>query len=112
MALLFAAIDRNIHAITFVRYIIRTLLLIPAFGLFSFIVYKSLKKPLKIVLAPVKDKLPQIKQSLLVCCDGHIDDRAQNEEQGNTKNNDDEAQLPDRVVHHELYDAQEDQPTY
>ena len=67
----------------------------PAVGLFSFIIYKLLKKPLKIVFIVIKQTLLQIKQSLLTCCNGgHKDDRAQDEEQGNTESNCDEAQLP------------------
>ena len=112
LAVLTAAIDRNIYAFPFFARITGILSLVPALGLFSFVVYKLLKKQLKIVFASVKQKLPLVKQSLLVCCDGHKDDRAQDEEQGNTKNNHDDAQLPDRVVHPELYDPQENQPTY
>ena len=59
----------------------------------------------------VKQKLQQVKLSLLACCNGHKDD-GDKDEQGNNQNNHDEAQLPDRVVHPELYDTQENQPTY
>ena len=91
-----------------------TLRLMPALGLFSFVIYRLVEKPLKMIFTLVKQKLtPIIKQSLLAtCCNGHKDDRAQDEEQGNIENNHDEDQLPDRVVHPELYDTQENQPTY
>ena len=93
------------HLIT--RKILR---LIPAFGLFSVIIYKLLlKTPLRILFASVKQKLLLVKQSLLVCCVGCKD---KSKEQGDVGNNLDEAQLPDRIVNPELYDAQEDQPTY
>ena len=85
----------------------------PALGLFSFIIYKLLKKPLRIAFVKIKQKLPPVKSRLLViCCKKHVDDRAQNEEQGNTINRDHDAeiQLPDRIVHPELY-TQEDNYT-
>ena len=112
LALLSAAIDRNVNAFPYLRLITEILRLIPALGLFSFVVYKLLKKPFKGTFTLVKQKFSSIKQSVLVCYDGHNDDRAQDEEQGNIENNCDEAQLPDRVVHPELYDTQENQPTY
>ena len=71
-----------------------------------------MKKPLKMIFTSVKQKLPQVKRSLLACCNEYKDDRAQDEEQGNNENNHDEDQLPDRLMHPELYDGQEDQPTY
>ena len=112
LALLFAAIDRNINAIPYLRLFTEILRLIPALGLFSFVIYKLTKKPLKMIFTSVKQKLPQVKRSLLTCCNGHKDDRAQDEEKGNNENNHDEDQLPDRIMHPELYDGQEDQPTY
>ena len=114
LALLSAAIDRNVNAAPFLRLIVEILRLMPALGLFSFVIYKLMKKPLKMIFTLVKQKLPpMIKRSLLTaCCNGHKDDRAQDEEQGNVENNHNEDQLPDRVVHPELYDTQENQPTY
>ena len=111
LALLSAAIDRNVNTIPYLRLFTEILRLIPALGLFSFVVYKLTKKPLKMIFTSVKQKLPQVKRSLLACCNGHKDDRAQDEEKGNNENNHDEDQLPDRLMHPELYDAQ-DQPTY
>jgi hypothetical protein len=86
--------------------------LLPALGLYSFVAYKLLKKPLKNVFTskPVKRLLLLVNQSLLAC-KGHGGQEV-HEEEGNTENNLDEIQLPDRIVHPELYDAQEDQPTY
>ena len=102
-----------LYAFPFCRTFKIILRLIPALGLYSFVVYKLLKRPFKIIFASIKQKLLPVKQSLLTCCcNGHKDDRAQDEEQRNTENNHDQAQLPDRVVHPELYDVQEDQPTY
>ena len=112
LALLSATIDRNIYAVPYLRVIAEILRLIPALGLSSFVVYKILKKPLKFMLTLVKLKLQLVKQSLLACCSGQKDDTVQDEEHGSTENNHDEAQLPDRVVHPELYDGQENQPTY
>ena len=85
LALSTAAIDRNIYAFPFFRLIAKTLSLIPALGLFSFIVYKLMKKLLKIVFTSVKPKLPLDKQLLLICCGGHKDDKAQDEEQKKTE---------------------------
>ena len=113
LALFTAAIDRNIYVFPFLRFITGILSLIPAVGLFCFVIYELLKKPLKIVFTSVKQKLLLIKQSLLICFDGHKDDRAQDEEQGNTENCCDEIQLPDRIIHPELYaKAQKNGPTY
>ena len=113
LTLLAAAVNRSVNnAFPSPRLITEMLRLIPTFGLFSFVVYKLLKKPLKIVFALVRQKLPPVKQSPLTCCSGHKDDTAQDEELGNTERNHDEAQLPDRIVHPELYDVQENQPTY
>ena len=75
-------------------------------GLFSFVLYKLLKKPFKPVFVLIKQKLPQVKSQLLqICCTGHHGDslRARGEEQGNTNNDCDDIQLPDRVEHPELY---------
>jgi hypothetical protein len=111
-AFLSAARDRNIFAFPIIRYITVILHLLPALGLYSFVAYKLLKKLLKNVFTskPVKRLLLLVNQSLLVC-KGHGGQEV-HEEEGNTENNLDEIQLPDRVVHPELYDAQEDQPTY
>jgi hypothetical protein len=112
VALLFAAGDRNIFDFPIIRYLTAILFLLPALGLYSFVAYKLLKKPLKHVFTskPVKWLLLLVSQSLLVC-KGHGGQEV-HEEEGNTENNLDEIQLPDRIVHPELYDAQEDQPTY
>ena len=84
LAILSAAIDRNINAFPSFRHIAEVLRLLPALGLFSFVIYKLLKKSIKLVLSPVKQKLQQVKQLLLTCCNGHIrDDGAQDEEQEN-----------------------------
>ena len=112
LALLSATIDRNIYAVPYLRITAEILRMIPALGLFSFVLYKLLRKPLEIIFTLVKRKLQQVKLSLLACCNGYKDDGAKDEEQGNNQNNHDEAQLPDRVVHPELYDTQENQPTY
>ncbi len=47
------------------------------------------------------------------CCSGCKGAGARDEEQENTENGDnDEIQLPDRIVHPELYTQEEDQATY
>jgi hypothetical protein len=107
LALLSAARDRNIFNFPFIRYIAAIFHLLPALGLYSFIAYKLLKKPLK----TVKRKLLLVNQSLRLVCKSHGGQEV-HEEEGDTENNLDEIQLPDRIVHPELYDAQEDQPTY
>jgi hypothetical protein len=72
-----------------------------------------LKRPLKNVFnsKPVKRKLLLVNQSLRLVCKSHGGQEV-HEEEGDTENNLDEIQLPDRIVHPELYDAQEEQPTY
>ena len=114
LALSSAALVRNAYAFPFFRFITGILGLVPALGLalFGFVMYKLLEKPLKTVYTSVKQKLLLVKQSLLTCCDVHKDDRAQDEEQGNTENNHDDVQLPDQIMHSELYDTQENEPTY
>ena len=80
--------------------------LFPALGLLSFVVYRLLKKPLKSLFVPIKQKLAQVRsQLLLICCKEHNSDRARDEEQGHTNNDCDDIQLPDRVVHSELYNV-------
>ena len=101
MALSNAALDRNIYLL---QIVVGISTLIPPLGLFSFVIYKLLKKLLKPVFVLIKQKLPQVKSQLpLICCKGHVGDRARDEEQGATDNDGDEIQLPDRVVHPELY---------
>ena len=95
LALSSAAVDRNIYAIRIFALITGILNLIPALVMFSFIIYKLLKQPLKTVFTSVKQKLLLVKHSLLTFCDGGKDDSGQDEEQRNTENNRDEAQLPD-----------------
>ena len=59
----------------------------------------------------IKPKLPRVRsQLLLICCNGHKSGRARDEEQGSTNSDRDGIQLPDRIVHPELY-TQEDQAT-
>ena len=105
-ALLSAARDRNLFIFPYIRYIAAILRLLPALGLFSFVAYQLLKKPLNVFFSELmKQKLLLVNYSLLVICKGedvHV-------EEGNTC---DETQLPDRIMHPELYDAQEDQATY
>ena len=110
MALLSAALDRNTYASRFFQIIIGVLVLLPALGLLGFVVYKLFKNPLKRVFIKIKEKLPQVK--LRWCCSGRKDDgvRDDQEEQGNADNgHDDDVQLPDRIVHPELYILEEDQ---
>jgi hypothetical protein len=113
VALLFATRDRNIFDFPFIRYIAAILCLLPALGLYSFFAYKLLKKPLKNIFTskPVKRLLLLVNQSLRLVCRGHGGQEI-HEEEGDTENNFDEIQLPDRIMHPEVYDAQEDQPTY
>ena len=74
--------------------------------LFWFVIYRLSKKPLKPVFAQIKQKLLQVKSRLLlICCNGHNGDRARDEEQGTTNNDCDDSQLPDRIVHPELYNV-------
>ena len=102
MALLSAALD--IYTTPFLEIVVEISYLIPALGLLSFVLYKLLKKPLKPVFALIKQKLPQVKSRLLlICCNGHVGDRARDEEQGTTNNDCDDIQLPDRVEHPEHY---------
>ena len=107
MAFLCFAVDRNIHStMPFFETVVTvgTSALIPALGLFSLVLYKLLKKPLKPVFASIKQKLLQVKSRLLlICCNSHNSDRARDEEQGSTNNDCDEIQLPDRIVHPEVY---------
>ena len=110
MALLSAAIDRNKYASRFFQVIIGVSVLLPALGLFSFVIFKRFKKPLKRVFVKIKERFPQVK--LRWCCSEHKDDGVRNdqEEQGNPVNgHDDDIQLPDRIVHPEAYTLEEDQ---
>ena len=110
LALSSAALDRNFYAFPFFRAWSEISSLVPALGLFSFVIYKLLKKQLKTLFASLKQKLPLVKQSLQTGC---RDGRAQDEEgQETAGNNHTQAQLPDRVVHPELYDTHEIQGTY
>ena len=109
MALLCAALDRNGYASRFFQVIIGVSVLLPALGLLGFVVYKLFKKPLKRVFVKIKEKLPQVK--LQWYCSGHKDDgvRDDQEEQGNADNGrDDDIQLPDQIVHPEVYTLEED----
>ena len=93
-----------------VSFKLSSLVLLPALGLLSFVMYKLFKKPLKRVFVKIKEKLPQVK--LQWCCSGCKDDgvRDGQEEQGNTDNGrNDDVQLPDQIVHPELYTLEEDQ---
>ena len=110
-ALLSAILDRNLYASRFFQIIIGVSALLPAIGLLGFVVYKLFKKPLKRVFVKIKEKLPQVKLRWC-CCSGYKDDgvRDDQEEQGNPINGyDDDIQLPDRIVHPELYTPEEDQ---
>ena len=111
LALSSAALDKNVYAFPFFRAWSGLLSLVPALGLFSFVVYKLLKKQLKTLFASLKQKLPLVKQSLRTGCrDGRS--RAEDEEgQETAGNNHTQAQLPDRIVHPELYDTHEIQGT-
>ena len=101
MALLSAALDRNVYASRFFQIIFGVFALLPATGLLGFVMYKLFKKPLK---RTFKEKWPQVK--LRRCCSGHKDDgvRDDREEQRNANNGrDDNVQLPDRILHPEVY---------
>ena len=91
MALLSAALDRNVYVSRFLQ-IIGVSALLPALGLLGFVVYKLFKKPLKRAFVKIKEKLPQVK--LRWCCSGRKDDGMRDEEQGNADNGrDDKVQL-------------------
>ena len=103
MALIFAALDRNIYASHFFQIITVMLVLLPAIGMLSFVIYKLFNKPLKEAFIKIRQKLLQAK--LQWCCSGHKDDGLRDEEQGNIDEGADAAiQFPDRIVHPELYE--------
>ena len=84
MALLSAALDRNVYALGFFHIMTGVSALLPALGLLGFVVYKLFKKPLKRVFVKIKQW----------CCCGHKDDGVGDEEQGIAENGrDDEVQL-------------------
>ena len=106
LALLSLVIYRNsFYDLLFFRIVAEIFTIIPVLGLFSFIIYKLLKKPLKPVLIPIKQTLLQVKpQLLLIYCNGHNGNGARDEVHNK---NGDEIQLPDRFVHPELYTQEE-----
>ena len=64
----------------FFRIVAGVSVLFLALGLFSFVVYKLLKKPLKSEFVPIKQKLAQVRSwLLLICCKEHNSDRARDE---------------------------------
>ena len=84
MALLSAALDRNVYALGFFHIMTGVSALLPALGLLGFIMYKLFKKPLKRVFVKIKQW----------CCCGHKDDGVGDEEQRIAENGrDDEVQL-------------------
>ena len=94
MALIVAALDRNIYASRFFQIVPVILGLLPAIGMLSFVIYKLFNKPLKEAFLKIKQKLPQVE--LRWCCSGCKDDGVRDEEQGNIDNGPDaEIQLPD-----------------
>ena len=107
LALLSATlIGSNFYASPFYQIVKEVFTPIPALGLFSFVIYKLLKKPLKPVFSQIKYKLPQVRSwLLLICCKGHNSDGVRDEEQEGTNNDSD---ILDLIVNPELY-VQEDQ---
>ena len=103
MAFLYTALDRNIYALPFFRYISVISAMIPALGLYSYVVYQVIfKKPLKKAILLLKKKLPRLKSKILPICINRRGDggaQAGNVEQGNELND----QLPDRVERPQLY---------
>ena len=103
MAFLYTALDKNIHALLFFRYISVISTIIPALGLYSYVVYRVIfKKPLKKAILLLKQKLPRLKSKILPICinrRGNGGAQAGNVEQGNEFND----QLPDRIVRPQLY---------
>ena len=84
MALLSAALDRNVYTLGFFHIITGVSALLPALGLLGFVVYKLFKKPLKRAFVKIKGR----------CCCGRKNDGVRDEEQGNAENGrDDEVQL-------------------
>ena len=103
MALIVAALDRNIYDSHLFQIITVFLVLLPAIGMLSFVVYKLFNKPLKEAFIKIRQNLLQAK--LRWCCSGHKDDGVKDEEQGNIDEGADVViQLPDRIVHPELYE--------
>ena len=76
VALLSAAIDRNVYALRCFHIIIGVSALLPALVLLGFVVHKLFKKPLKRAFVKIKEKLQW-------CCCGRKDDGVRDEEQGN-----------------------------
>ena len=99
IAFLYTALDKNIHALSFFRYISGMSAIIPALGLFSYVVYRVIfKKPLKKAILLLKQTLPPLKSKILsVCINRRENGGAQ---AGNVELND---QLPDRVERPQLY---------
>ena len=99
MAFQYTALDRNIYALPFFRYISVISAIIPALGIYSYIVYRVIfKKPLKKAILLLKQKLPRLKSKILPVC---INRRGNGGAQaGNVELND---QLPDRVERPQLY---------
>ena len=96
MALLTISTDRSYQAFPFIQVIQSTLVTLPVLGLISSIIYRKFRNRFKITFRSIKVKM-------LACfCKKH---KAEEVQEGNTQN--DSRQLPDRIVHPELY-AQED----
>ena len=99
MALLTISTDRSYQAFPFIQVIQSTLVILPVLGLISSIIYRKFRNQFKITFRSIKVKM-------LACfCKKH---KAEEVQEGNTQN--DSRQLPDRVVHPELY-AQDDRMT-
>ena len=104
MTFLYTTLDRNIYVLPFFRYISGISAMIPALGLFSYVVYRVIfKRPLKKVILLIKQKLPQLKSKILsVRINRRSQAQAGNVEHGlSTYETND--QLPDRVVCPQLY---------
>ena len=108
MAFLYTTLDRNIYALPFFRYISGISAIIPALGLFSYIIYRVIfKRPLKKIILLIKQKLPRLKSKILSVrinrrSQGDNEAQAGNVEHGlSTYETND--QLPDRVVCPQLY---------
>ena len=102
MAFLYTALDKNIYALLFFRYISGIFAIIPVLGLFSYVIYRMIfEKPLKKAIRLLKQKLPRLKSKILpVCINRRGDGGAQagNVEQGNAHHNEINDQLPDCIV--------------
>ena len=108
LGLLTFALNKNIYASIFYQLIVSVSVVLPGLGLIAYICFRLLKNRCSKLLPKVRTKMPSFKSRLLCCMRANLDEKEVENGQQQKGNDTEDIDLPDRVLHPEVYAVTEE----